>query len=161
MLDQVVFYLNEEAENKAIAPDEIKELADAFHEAFIEELNPTCPIVAETGPDVLRVRIAIVDIEPSNPTLDSITSVIPVGLAVSLVKQGVTGAGTGVGSASMEVMFLDSQSNHIVALGKDKEIGSKLDMAAKVDEWGHTKSAFAYWAKSVKRAFDDIAAGNF
>ena len=161
MLDEVVFYLNEEAENKAIAPDEIKELADAFHEAFIKELNPSYPIVAEAAPDVLRIKIAIVDIEPSNRALDSISSVIPVGLAVSLVRQGITGAGTGVGRASMEVIFLDSQSNRIVALGKDKQIGSKLDMAAKVDEWGHAKSAFAYWAKSVKKAFDDIAAGNF
>ena len=161
MLDQVVFYLNEEAENKAIAPDEIKELADAFNEAFIKELNPSYPLVAEAGPDVLRLKIAVVDIEPSNRTLDSITSVIPVGVAVSLVKQGITGAGTGVGSASMEVIFLDSQSNRIVALGKDKQVGSKLDMAAKVDEWGHAKSAFAYWAKSMKKAFDDIAAGTF
>ena len=61
----------------------------------------------------------------------------------------------------MEVMFLDSQSNRIIALGKDKQIGSKLDMAAKVDEWGHAKTAFAYWAKSVKKAFDDITAENF
>ena len=112
-------------------------------------------------PDVLRVKIAIVDIEPSNRTLDSITSVIPVGLAISLVKQGVTGAGTGVGSAAMEVIFLDSQNNRIVALAKDKQIGSKLDMAAKVDEWGHAKSAFAYWAKSIKKAFEDVAAETF
>ena len=161
MLDEVNFYFDEESRNKAIAPDAIKELSDAFNEAFIKELSPSYPIVAEAGPDVLRIKIAIVGIEPSNRTLDSFTSVIPVGLAVSLVKQGITGAGTGVGRASMEVVFLDSQSNRIVALGKDKQIGSKLDMAAKVDEWGHAKSAFAYWAKSVKKAFDDIAAGNF
>ena len=161
MLDQVVFYLNDEAENKAIDPDEIKALAEAFHEAFIKELNPSYPIVAEAGPDILRVKIGIVGIEPSNPALDSITTIVPVGLAISLVKQGVTGSGTGVGNASMEVMFIDSQSNQVVALGKDKQIGSKLDVAAKTDKWGHAKSAFAYWAKSVKKAFDDIAAGTF
>ena len=161
MLDQVVFYPHKDAENQAIDPDNVKELADAFHEAFVKELNPAYPLVAEPGPDVLRVKIAIVDIEPSSRALDSITTVIPVGLAISLVKQGVTGAGTGVGRASMEAMFIDSQSNAIIALAKDQEIGSKLDMAAKTDEWGHAKTAFAYWAKSLKKTFDDIAAGTF
>lgn len=161
ILDQVVFYLHKDAKNKAIDPDNIKKLADAFQEAFVKELNPTYPLVAEPGPDVLRVKIAIVNIEPSSRTLDSITTVIPVGIAISLVKQGVTGAGTGVGRASMEAMFIDSQSNSVIALAKDQEIGSKLDMAAKTDEWGHAKTAFAYWAKSLKKALDDIAAGTF
>ncbi|MEA3468853.1 MAG: DUF3313 family protein [Thermodesulfobacteriota bacterium] len=76
--------------------------------------------------------MGIVDIDPSNPALDSLTAIVPVGLAFSLIKQGVTG----VGNASMEVMFIDSQSNQVVALGKDKQIGSKLDVAAKTDKWG-------------------------
>jgi len=161
MLDEVVFYFKEDAENKAIAPDEIKELSDAFNKAFVDEVAPAYQLVADPGPDVLRVKIAIVDVEPSNRTLDTITTIVPVGAAVSLIKQGVTGAGTGVGSASMEVMFIDSQSNEVVALGKDKKAGSKLNMGAKVDEWGHAKAAFAYWAKSLKKALDDIAAGTF
>ncbi|MEA1922553.1 MAG: DUF3313 domain-containing protein [Pseudomonadota bacterium] len=161
MLDQVVFYIHKDAENRAIAPENVKELADAFHEAFVKELNPAYPLVADPGPDVLRIKIAIVDIEPSSRTLDSITTIIPVGVAISLVKQGVTGAGTGVGRASMEAIFIDSQSNSVIALAKDQEIGSKLDLAAKTDEWGHAKTAFTYWATSLKKALDDIAAGTF
>ena len=161
MLDEVVFYLKEDAENKAIEPEVIKELSEAFHKAFIDKVSPTYRLVAEPGPDVLRVKIAIVDIEPSNRTLDTITTIVPVGAAVSLIKKGVTGAGTGVGSASMEVMFIDSESNKVVALGKDKKVGSKLNMGAKVDEWGHAKAAFAYWAESLKKALDDITAGTF
>ena len=161
MLDQVVFYFKEDAETKVIDPDEIKELTDAFNEAFIKEIKPNYPIVAEAGPDVLRVKIAIVDIEPSNRALDSITSVMPMGIAINLIKTGAGGAGTGVGSAAMEVMLIDSQSNTVIALGKDIEVGSKLDVAAKVDEWGHAKSAFAYWAKSLKEALDNMAAGTF
>ena len=161
MLDEVVFYLKEDAENKAIEPEVIKELSEAFHKAFIDEVSPVYRLVAEPDPDVPRVKIAIVDIEPSNRTLDTITTIVPVGAAVSLIKKGVTGAGTGVGSASMEVMFIDSESNKVVALGKDRKVGSKLNMGAKVDEWGHAKAAFAYWAQSLKKALDDIAAGTF
>ncbi len=161
MLDEVVFYLKDDAQNKAIDPSEIKELADAFKQAFIKELSSSYPLVAAPGPDVLRVKVAIVDIEPSNRALDTITTVLPVGIAVSLVKQGAGGSGTGVGSASMEVQFIDSESGKVIGMGKDTQAGSKLDMAAKVDEWGHAKSAFAYWAKSLKTGLDDIAAGKF
>ncbi len=61
----------------------------------------------------------------------------------------------------MEVQFIDSESGKVIGMGKDTQAGSKLDMAAKVDEWGHAKSAFAYWAKSLKTGLDDITAGKF
>jgi hypothetical protein len=161
MLDEVTFYLKDDAESKAINPGEIKKLTDAFHQAFVKELGNSYPLVAAPGPDVLRVRIAIVDLEPSNPVLDTVTTVLPVGIAVSLVKQGTGGSGTGVGSASMEVQFIDSESGRIIGMGKDTKAGSKLDMAAKVDKWQHARSAFDYWAKSLKSALDDIAAGKY
>jgi hypothetical protein len=161
MLDEVVFYLKKDGESQAVHPEDIKELTDAFHKAFVEKLGKDYPLVSTPGPDVLRVRVAIVDIESSNRALDTITTVLPVGIAVSLVKSGAGGGGTGVGRASMEFELIDSQTNQVLAMGKDTEIGSKLNMEAKVDEWGHAKAAFAHWAESLKKALDDISAGTF
>jgi len=161
MLDEVVFYLKKDGESQAVHPEDIKELTKAFHEAFVKTLGKKYPLVSTPGPDVLRVKVAIVDIEPSNRALDTITTVLPVGIAVSLVKSGAGGGGTGVGQASMEFELLDSETNQVLAMGKDTKIGSKLNMEAKVDEWGHAKAAFAYWAESLNKALEDIDAGRF
>ncbi len=158
MLDEVVFYLKNNSESKAIHPEDIKELTKAYHAAFVSKLGNEYSLVKTPGPDVLRVRIAIVDIVPSNRALDTITTVLPVGLAVSLVKSGTTGAGTGVGQASMEFELLDSETNQVLAMGKDTYIGSKLNMEAKVEKWGYTEAAFEYWAESLKKGLDDIKA---
>ena len=161
MLDEVVFYLKNDSESKAVHPEDIKELTKAYHEAFIKEMENKYPLVTTPGPDVLRVRVAIVDIVPSNRALDTITTVLPVGLAVSLVKSGTTGAGTGVGQASMEFELLDSVTGQVLAMGRDTYIGSKLNMEAKVAKWGYTEAAFEYWAKHLVKGLDAIKAGKY
>ncbi len=160
MLDEVVFYLDPKAESQAVKPGDIKELTKYYHEAFTQELGRGL-LVAEPAPGVARIKIAIVDIEPSNPALDTVTTVLPVGLAVSLVKSGTGSGGTGVGHSSIEFQILDSQTGKLLALGRDTQIGSKLNLSAKTDKWGYAKAAFHYWARSLKKAIEDIKAGKY
>ncbi len=151
MFDQVVFYLKEDAKYKAIQPEEMKELADAFHLAAAEALEGAYPIVAEPGADVLRVRVAITGIEPSNPITSGVTTVMPVGLAISTLKKEVTGKHTGVGGASMEVEFLDSLTNKRVAAAIDTREGSKL---SGLTRFGSTKEAFEFWSGRLRQFLD-------
>jgi hypothetical protein len=44
----------------------------------------------------------------SNPVLSGITSVLPIGLGVSLTKKGATGSYTGSGMTKAEVMVLQT-----------------------------------------------------
>jgi len=97
MLDQVVFYFKQDAKNQAIDPDEMKELADKYDRAAIEALGDAYPLVSEPGPDVMRVRVAITDLQLPNRALNAVSSVVPAGIAIGLVKKGLTGKSTGVG----------------------------------------------------------------
>lgn len=81
----------------------------------------------------------------SSPVAGTVSTVVPVGLAVSLVKRGATGEFAGIGSATAEVEFLDSLTNERVAAAVDKAPGGKLDVA----ETAPVKSAFEYWAKRL------------
>ena len=155
MFDQVVFYLKKDAKYKDIRPEDMKELADTFARAAAKEMKGAYPIVREAGPGVLRVRVAITDIEPGNPVKSGITTVVPIGLAVSIIKKGSTGTYPGVGSASMEAEFLDSQTNERLAAAIDKRPGSKFSGFTK---YGSAKEAFEFWAKRL-RVFLDQAHG--
>ncbi len=152
MFDQVVFFLKEDAKYKGIQPEEMKELADAFHLSAVKALEGAYPIVAEPGPDVLRVRIAITDIEPSNPARSAVTTVMPIGLAISTLKRGVTGRHTGVGGAGMEVELLDSVTNERVAAAIDNKGGSKLSGLTK---FGAAKEAFEFWSGKLRKFMDN------
>ncbi len=144
MMDEVVFYFNTASSNyKGIHASEIQELSEVFHKTFIETFGTM--LTDKPGPNVIRMRLAVTDIEPSNPASGTISTVIPVGLAVSLIKKGTTGEYIGIGSATAEVEFLDSITNERVAAAIDKAPGGKLD----VGKTSPAKSAFKYWSKRL------------
>lgn len=151
MLDEAQFYLKKSAAEQGIQASELKELSDTFHRAIFEALGNAYPLVTEPGADVLRVRLAVTDIETSNPAMSGITTVLPVGLAVSVAKKATTGSYTGVGGASMEVEFLDSMSNERLAAAIDTFNGSKMSGFSKL---GATKEAFEFWAKRLRVTLD-------
>ena len=151
MMDEVQFFLAKDAADQGLQASELKELSDSFHHAIFEALGTTYPLVTEPGSDVMRVRLAITDIETSNPAMTGITTVVPVGLAISLAKQATTGAATGVGGASMETEILDSISNERLAAAIDTFNGSKMSGFTKL---GSAKEAFEFWAKRLRVTLD-------
>jgi len=151
MLDKVQFFIKKDADYKGIEATELTELTNTFHQAIIDALGTAYPLVDQPGPDVLHVRLAVSDIEPSNPALSGLTTVLPVGLAVSAVKKGASGSHTGVGGASMEAEFVDSISGERLGAAIDTFNGSKLSGLSK---YGATKEAFEFWAKRLRVTLD-------
>jgi len=149
MMDEVVFFFKNEADYKGIQPSEISALGEEFHKTFVAELGEY--LTNKPGPEVARMRLAITNIDTSSPVAGTVTTVVPMGLAVSLVKKGATGQYTGIGSASMEVEFLDSLSNERIAAGIDKAPGGKLD----VGKLSPAKAAFEFWAKRLRAFMDE------
>ena len=74
----------------------------------------------------MRLRIAITDVNASKPGMSAVSTVMPVGLAVSIIKKGITGTHTGVGRASMEVEILNSTDN--------ERIGAAIDIRDLVEK---------------------------
>ncbi|MEZ4598374.1 MAG: DUF3313 domain-containing protein [Syntrophotaleaceae bacterium] len=157
MLDHVLFYPTKESALNGLEADALQELANDFHQAVIKEMQDAYPLVAEPGPDVLRVRVAITDIKLAKPVANAVSTVLPVGLAVSIVKKGVTGASTGVGYASMEMEALDSMTNSRVGAAVDKHVGGKLHAFTKT---GSAEEAFEYWAKRLRIYMDNVHGKN-
>ena len=86
MLDGVVFYFAPDSEDKGIDPEQMKELSDAFNKELVSALKDKYPIVADPGPGVLRIKIALTGIKESRPVLSGITTIVPVGLVVSTAR---------------------------------------------------------------------------
>ena len=153
MLDSVVFFLADDSEYKGIDPHELKELADGFNRQFVETLKGSYPIVTEPGLDVLRIRFAITDLKQNSPVVSGITTIVPVGLVVSVVKKGATDSWVGSGATSAEMMALDSRTNEVIAVAQDDETAGFTERFSK---WGSAEEAFTYWAERVKLYLDQV-----
>lgn len=150
MMDEVVFFFNSDADYKGIHPSEIQSITETFHEVFVKKFGDK--LTEKPGPDVVRMRMAVTDIEPSNTITSTITTVVPVGLAVKVVKRGVTGEYTGVGTASAEVEFLDSLTNERIAAGIAKVPGEMLD----VTKLSPVETTFEFFADRLYTFLQDV-----
>jgi hypothetical protein len=147
MVDHVVVFMNPQSENKGIQPDQLVELTKHFHQALIEALEGPYQIVDAPGPGVLRVRTAITDVEPGKPVRNSMSTVIPVGMAVTVVNKAVNDSNLAVGRASVEVELLDSVSGERLAAAIDRREGRKRVVSGK---WTDVKKSFDYWADRLR-----------
>ncbi len=152
MVDSVIFYLADSADYKGIDPQEMKELADQFNKEIVAAFKDKYPIVSEAGPDVARIRIAITNIKPSKPGISAVTSIIPIGLGVSLIKKGAKGGWSGGGETGIEMMALDSMTNDIIALAVDQQ---KAAFESRFSKWGSANDAFKFWAERIVAFIDN------
>jgi hypothetical protein len=152
MVDSVIFYLADASEYKGIDPQVMKDLADSFNKELVAAFKDKYPIVADPGPDVARIRIAITNIQRSKPGVSAVTSIIPVGLVISTVKRGTTGGWAGSGETCAELMFLDSESNEALVMAVDQQ---QAAFASRFSSYGSAEDAFKFWSGRIVTVLDE------
>jgi hypothetical protein len=152
MIDSVVFYYAPDSEDKGIDGEQMKELTDAFNTELVNVLKDSYPIVAEPGPDVARIKIALTDIKKSRPVIGVVSSVVPAGIGISIIKKGTTGSWSGSGATSAEFMALDSTTNDVIAVAEDEQTAGYFERFSKL---GSAKDAFKFWAERMKTFLDE------
>jgi hypothetical protein len=170
LLDRIKVWYKDEADYKGIDPDDLKALTDYFHQAIVKAVGDDYSIVNETGPDVLRVRIAVTDLVPNKPEASVVSLVVPfawVADAGSGAAKGEVGSTAFTGQATIEMEAMDSVSSQQVGAYVDKEVGKKYQWSKGVSEgvnsyldayskWDYTQKAMDAWAQRLKTALDEL-----
>jgi hypothetical protein len=153
MFERVVVLFSDNAQPREIDPAMLKELTDYYQNALFNAVKGGYEIVDQPGPDVLRVRVAITDMKPSNPTANTLSTIVPVGIVVSGATKAVSGDNLGTGEASTEFELLDSMTGVRLAAAVDRRQGGKGVFRGK---WEDTKEAFDYWATRFRQRLDEV-----
>jgi hypothetical protein len=93
--------------------------------------------------------MALTDAEQSNPGLDTVSTVMPMGLAASTLTGVVTGKPSFVGEAQAEGRVLDGGSGELLAAAVDRRVGGK-SIEGSVDSWGDVDAALQHWAQQLR-----------
>lgn len=152
MFERFVVLLADSATTREIDPAMLKELTDYYQNAVFNAVKGGYEIVDQPGPGVLRVRVAITELKPSNPTSNTLSCIVPVGLAVSAAAKATSGDNLGTGEAGTEMELLDSVTGERLAAVVDKRQGGKGMFRGK---WDDTKEAFDFWAKRFRQRLDE------
>lgn len=151
MLDPVRVYATQGSALAKLPREELQDLVNYLDATLREQLKTDYAIVTAPGPGVLRLRVAITEARGSRVILDTISSVMPYGIALSGLKKVVTGSATSVGSVGGEFEAVDSVSNQRLAAAVDKRIGRKYTgKFDRFNKWHAAQDAFDYWASRLK-----------
>lgn len=137
---------------KERTPEELSDIQKAANEGYQKlcaELAKDYVLVKTPEPGTLRIQAAVTDAKRSSPVRNVVSSVLPIGLGVSLVKDASTGKPTGVGEASFEARALDAMTGELLAEGVDRRVGGKAP-SGWFDSWHDVEAALTYWAQRVR-----------
>lgn len=154
MLDDLVFFISKDADYKGFEANELADLGAAFQKAMIMNLSGVYEFTDTPGPGVMRLRMAVTNLVPSNSVTGTVTTIIPVGLALSHVKKAVTGSHIGMGEVAIESELLDSQTNEILAAVIDSKTGAKYKVGKSTSKWGHAIDIFNTYGQTVRMRLD-------
>ena len=83
--------------------------------------------------------------------MSGVTSVVPIGLGISIVKKAVTDSWTGSGATSAELMAMDSMTNDVIAVAQDEKSAGFTERFSK---WGSAEDVFKFWGERIKLFMD-------
>jgi hypothetical protein len=173
-LDRIRVRLDDNVEYKSIDPGSLSALVDYFGQAIQKALGPQYPLVNQPGPDVLRVRITLVDIVPNDVDVTGAMTVLggPIATAmVSRVSGEPPGAAPYMGRTGVAVEFVDSQTGRLIGEYADTQFGQQyvldpnkglqglVDANAKgtmdsLSKWAYVHQAFDKWAMLFRTRLD-------
>jgi len=140
MVDPVAVNLSETGTKRGVDQEKLDELAKFFHKQIVHNLEQGYRVVNSAGPGVIRVRVAITDVEKTNPLLN--------------IHPALKLTGAGLGGAGMEGELVDSVTGQTIAAFIDNQKGSRLSFVAGLKWFGHAQAVMENWAEDLKKGID-------
>ena len=82
------------------------------------------------------------------------TTVVPIGLGLSILKKATTGYHIGVGKITTQREFIDSQTGEIVGAVIDTTVGEKFKLVQNLEKWKFAVAAFRDWMDGLKERIE-------
>ena len=140
IVDPVVLSLSKTGKEREVDQEDLNEQVTFFHQKIVEELEKDYQVVSSPGKGVARIRVAITDVEKTNPLLN--------------IHPGTKLTGAGLGGAGMEAELVDSVTNETIGAAIDNQKGSRLSITAGLQWFGHAQAVMENWAADLKKFID-------
>lgn len=146
IIDPVVIHFHtgskaiEERSKGKITEQDITDLKNYMHDAIVDAISDRYGIAYRPGPGVVRVRIAVTDLKKANVLMN--------------IHPGSKLFGSGLGGASLEAEWIDSQTGEQIAALVESQLGDRLSLDG-LSEWGDAKAIMDSWAKRFRLRLDE------
>lgn len=151
LFDPVQVIVAHGSDAKALPAGAVQRMAEAAHHKFARALSPTYEVVSAPGPDVIRVRMAITNVQAVNPDR-TLTDHVPIKAVFNLARKA-TGTAPQVAEISGEMGIL-APSGEVVGAVMATRKSSKMQADREKITWDDLRVITAAWAKHLRSGLD-------
>lgn len=161
LIDPIQMYGSTNGALAKLSKEDQQRLVNYLDASLRAYLSSNFTLVNQAGSDVFRLRMAITEAKGANVPFDVVSSVVPIGLAISFVKQMATGAHSAVGKAGLECEGVDSETGQRLFAYVDARVGRKVTgRFDKLKKWHTVQDAFDFWAKQIAGRLEEARLAN-
>ncbi|OIJ42236.1 DUF3313 domain-containing protein [Massilia timonae] len=135
------------------APDAIARMSADFQQSLQRALAPAYQVVTTPGPDVLRVRIAITNVQAVKPPTGA-SDFIPI-KALYNAGRAVAGTSPRLVEMTAEMEALAPDGRRVIAATATRRGDKTLPQGEQIT-WTELQSISDYWAGSFRRRLDEV-----
>ena len=141
--------------------EELQNYQNLTYNAYVylnQELAKDYTMVTTPEPGAMRIQMAITDADSSKPVRNTLSTFVPVGMVLSLVKYSAVGKQSGVGEISVEMLITDATTGELLGAALDRRVGGK-EVSKLWSSWANANAALEYWAQQLRFVFCDMRGG--
>lgn len=156
MIDPVLVMKDGELDKDELA--DYQKLANNAYVYLTKELEKDYKLVASPEPGTLKIQAAIIDADNTKPVRNTLSTLMPIGIGISLVRYTATGKQSGVGEITAEMKLTDADTGELLAAALDRRVGGK-EISEMWSKWRNADDALQYWAKRMSFALCNARGG--
>jgi len=148
LLDPVAIWTANDSQMNDLSKEDRQKVADRLYSLLYARLSKDYTMVTTPEPGTMRIAAALTSAEASSPVLDTVSTIVPIGLGLSTIKAIATGKPAFVGEATAELKVTDATTNEILFEAVDSRVGTKSPEGL-WNKWEDVDSALAYWTERI------------
>jgi hypothetical protein len=138
--------------------EDYQKLANNAFVYLTKELGKQFRVVTTPEPGTLRIQSAIIDADSTKPVRNTLSTLMPVGIGLSIVKYAATGKQGGVGEITGEMKMTDAITGELLFAVLDRRVGGK-EITKLWSSWHSADDALQFWAKRLGFVMCDMRGG--
>jgi hypothetical protein len=144
LLEPVSFWGDETTK---VGTNDQQALGTYFNGALTKAFAERFEMVSAAAPGVVRLQVAVTDVEASTPGLRTISVVAPQARLLSAASSAVTGKQPFAGALQIEAKLTDAQTGHLLSAVIARGIGGSSVKTAAQIQWGDAENAMDLFSK--------------
>ncbi|MEM7224548.1 MAG: DUF3313 domain-containing protein [Pseudomonadota bacterium] len=143
-----------------IDPQDKQALLNNFYTLLAQQLEQDYTMVTGPEPGALRLQMAMTKATKKNVTMDTVSTLTPIGLAARNLTEYATGEPTFTGRLRIELELTDSMTEEVLVAAIDERAGGSQISEDQLSSWSSVNAAMEFYSIGIRYRLCQLRGGS-